>query len=200
MKFLTFFSAFLITTLMTLGVAQAATLAYSAALSGAAESPPNLSTGTGAAQVWVDPSAHFLRVKFDFGGLVGPLTAAHIHGPTATAGAGTAGVMTAVPYFPSLAVGVISGNYDMTFDTSQASTFNPSFVTAQGSLANAEASFFASLASGTAYLNLHSSVYPGGEIRGFLQPAAIPLPATLPLALSGVGALVSIRKRRRHSA
>ena len=35
----------------------------------------------------------------------------------------------------------------------------------------AEAALFAGIIEGRAYLNIHSSLYPGGEIRGFLQAA-----------------------------
>ena len=63
----------------------------------------------------------------------------------------------------------------MTFDTSLDSTYNPDFVTANGgSVDAAEAALAASLAAGTAYLNIHSTVFPGGEIRGFLRVVPVP--------------------------
>ena len=43
-----------------------------------------------------------------------------------------------------------------------------------GTTATAEAAFFAAIAAGKAYLNVHSTVVPGGEIRGFLLPAQVP--------------------------
>ena len=68
--------------------------------------------------------------------------------------------------------GVTSGSYLNTLNTSLASSFNPAYVTANGgSVAAAEAALFQAIADGKAYLNLHSNVYPGGEIRGFLVPA-----------------------------
>ena len=52
-----------------------------------------------------------------------------------------------------------------------ASSYNPAFVTAHGgTVAGAEADLLAGLKAGQAYLNIHSSTFPGGEIRGFLRP------------------------------
>jgi hypothetical protein len=66
-----------------------------------------------------------------------------------------------------------------------------------GTPAGAEAALLAGLASGSAYLNIHTTLFPGGEIRGFLQPASVPEPATLTLVGLGLGA--TIRRRRRQS-
>ena len=41
----------------------------------------------------------------------------------------------------------------------------------------------AALASNKAYLNIHTNVYPGGEIRGFLT--AVPEPATWMMMMMG---------------
>jgi hypothetical protein len=142
---------------------------YTANLSGPSEFPPNTSPGAGLAKVVFDSSAHTLDVHVTFSGLLGTTTAAHIHAPTAIPFSGNAGVVTQVPTFVGFPLGVTSGTYDHTFDTSLASTWNPAFITAQGgSVPAAEAAFGAALAEGKAYLNIHSSVFPGGEIRGFL--------------------------------
>lgn len=150
--------------------ARAVPIDYIANLSGPKEEPPNASPGTGFADVTFDLDAHTMRVQVTFSGLIGTTTASHIHSPTAVPFSGTAGVATQVPTFINFPLGVTSGTYDMTFDTSLDSTYNPDFVTANGgSVDAAEAALAASLAAGTAYLNIHTTAFPGGEIRGFLH-------------------------------
>jgi plastocyanin len=75
-----------------------------------------------------------------------------------------------VPTFNDFPLGVTRGTYDRTFNTLDAATYNPSFVTANGGTpATAEARLAECLAAGRAYMNVHSSSFPGGEIRGFLE-------------------------------
>ena len=48
-----------------------------------------------------------------------------------------------------------------------------------GTPEGAEAYLFQSIADGTAYLNIHTSMFLGGEIRGFFAPGGVPVaPAT----------------------
>jgi MYXO-CTERM domain-containing protein len=61
-------------------------------------------------------------------------------------------------------------------------------------VALAEASLLAGLDAGTTYLSIHTSVFPGGEIRGFLQLEA-PDPSSFLLAGSALGGLL-LRRRR----
>jgi hypothetical protein len=97
--------------------------------------------------------------------------------------------MTQVPLFENFPTGVMSGSYDRTFDLSSLSFYNPAFVTAQGGTSDAARSaFLASLEGGKAYFNLHSSEFPGGEIRGFFQaPDGGATLALLSLGLAGMG-------------
>jgi hypothetical protein len=167
--------------------AGAVPITYQASLSGPAESPPVDSPGTGSTQVTIDTDANTFHVSFVFANLLAGTTVAHIHGPTLIPFEGNAGVMTTTPSFPDFPTGVTSGSYDRSFDLTDAGTYNPAFIAAQGgSVAAAEAALAAALAEGRAYLNIHSELFPSGEIRGFLTP--IPLPAALPLLL---GALVA---------
>jgi hypothetical protein len=168
---------------------------YTAALSGPGESPANASPGTGITQVDFDNTANTLRVQVTFSGLLGTTTAAHIHSPTATPLTGTAGVATQVPTFTGFPLGVTSGAYDHTFDLTNNSSWNPAFITANGgTAAGAEAALAASLAAGTAYLNIHSTQFTGGEIRGFL---VVPAPATMLLFGTGLLGLAGWRRFRK---
>jgi hypothetical protein len=181
-------------------------IVYVANLNGPSESPPNASPGTGTAEVDYDPAAHTLHVHVAFSGLLGTTTASHIHAATALPGTGTAGVATTTPTFANFPLGVTSGTYDNTLDLTLSSSYNPSFVTANGgTTAGAEAALAAALAADTSYLNIHSTFAPGGEIRGFLVPQAattIPEPSTFALLALGGGALAGWRRwrRRRHPA
>jgi hypothetical protein len=164
---------------------------YSASLNGPSVIAPFDSPGSGTALVDYEDSAHTLHVQVTFSGLLGTTTAAHIHSPTAVPGAGDAGVATTTPTFAGFPGGVTSGTYDNTLDLTQASSWNPAYITANGgTTAGAEAALAAQLAAGEAYLNIHTSIYPGGEIRGFL----VPEPAMLSLA--AIGAMTMLRRRR----
>ena len=71
-----------------------------------------------------------------------------------------------------------------------------SFVALAGGVSVAESTFLAGIAAGDAYLNIHTTAFPSGEIRGFLVQT--PEPATFMIvgaALAGFG----IRRRSRAS-
>jgi hypothetical protein len=183
--------------LLTAPVSHAALITYSATLSGPAESPPNTSPGTGSATVAVDTVANTMKVDVTFANLVGTTTASHIHCCTATPGTGAAGVATTTPTFTDFPLGVTSGTYDRTLDLTLASSYNPAFVAAIGTVAEAEAALLAGLAADETYLNIHSSVLPGGEIRGFLTISAVPEPATVAILMTGLLGLGWYRRSTR---
>jgi hypothetical protein len=191
-------SPLLVTILLGFASAAHATVTnYTTTLSGAKEVPPNTSPGTGTATVLVNDVFNEMRLHVNFSGLVAPTTAAHIHCCTAVPLTGTAAVATTVPSFPMFPLGVTAGTYDMTFDLLSAGSYNPAFVSAHGgTLALAEADLLAGLAAGTAYLNIHSSTYPAGEIRGFLVAAPIPEPGNLAMWAMGLAGLAGVRRWR----
>lgn len=163
-----------IVSLGMMSTAQAAVVSYVANLDGASEQTPNPSAGTGFVQVDIDAVAHTMHIMATFSGLTGTVSAAHIHAPTLAAGTGTAGVATTTPTFAGFPAGVTSGMYEATLDMTMASSYNASYVTANGgTTGSAEAALFQAIAEGKAYFNIHSSVYAAGEIRGFLAPNTV---------------------------
>jgi CHRD domain len=179
-------------------IAQATTLTFSTILSGLNETPtPVITPGTGTATVILDTTALTMQVTVSFSGLLGNTTASHIHccGPLGT----SQGVATTIPTFAGFPLGVTSGFYDQTLDMTLASSYNPAFVTAQGgSVAQAQAALFAGIIAGQAYLNVHSNLFPGGEIRGQLTPTTtVPEPSSLIALMAGVGFLALVVPRQR---
>jgi hypothetical protein len=169
---------------------------FDANLSGPAESPPNASPGTGFAQVTFDDVANTMNVNVTFSGLMGSTTASHIHAATTSPGTGTAGVATTTPYFAGFPIGVMSGTYNNTLDMTQASSYNPSYVTANGgTTATAEAALLSAMLADEAYLNIHTSVVTAGEIRGFL--VLVPEPGVVTLLVLGAAIPAIWRNRSK---
>ncbi|HKA02248.1 MAG TPA: CHRD domain-containing protein [Candidatus Solibacter sp.] len=175
--------------------ASAGIVSYTVNLDGPTEGTP--SPGTGFGTVKYDNIAHTLAVDVTFSGLTSPTTNSHIHAATAVAFTGTAGIATTTPTFAGFPSGVTSGTYNNVLDLTLSSSYNPSYVSANGgTTASAEAALTAAMAAGKAYWNIHTNAFPGGEIRGFLvAEAAVPEPATFLLA--GAALLGVVMRRRR---
>lgn len=142
---------------------------YTITMSGAQESPSNVSPGTGYGTVLVDTISQTMQLSLSFSGLVGTTTAAFIHSATAVAFTGTAGVATTTPAFAGFPLGVTSGTSFATLDMTQSSSYNSAYVTANGgTTAAAFCALSSGIDAGKAYFNIHTVTFPGGEIRGFI--------------------------------
>jgi hypothetical protein len=153
-------------------------------------------TGSGALTLVHDSTAHSLQIDATFGGLSGTTTVSHIHCCTAVPNAGTAGVALATAgTLPGWPVGVTSGSYSQLIDLTLTENFNAAFLAASGGTADAsEVRLISNLQSGNAYFNIHSTTFPGGEIRAFVT--VVPEPGAMALMLAGV----SLVARRRQTA
>ena len=158
-------------TALSAGVASAQST-YEAFLTGLGENPPNASPATGIGTVVLNAAQNQITVDENWSGLLAPATASHIHGP---GGAGTnAAVVFPFTGVPAATSGAIP---EQTF------AITPTQV--------------AWLQSGYLYMNVHTSVFPGGEIRG--QLLLIPEPSTVALLGLGTGATALALRRRKVS-
>ena len=130
---------------------------FQAILSGAAERPsPTSSPATGFAFMTV--LGRELAFDISYSGLTGPATLAHIHGPAPSSS--IAGVLIDLAPFsvgPLAASGRFVGKVTLTVDQ------------------------LAAVADGFTYVNIHTALFGGGEVRGQVRPiiTGIPFSAAL---------------------
>jgi len=198
MKRTFFLAAMAIVTSLILSVptARGDSISFAANLVGSLEVPPTGSPATGSALVVIDTVANTMQVNVTFSGLEGTTTASHIHCCLASPFlvGSNVGVATAVPTFTGFPLGVTSGTYSHLFDLTAASSYNPAFVTLEGgTVAGAEAALVTGIETGETYLNIHTMMFPGGEIRGFL--VATPEPSSIFLLGTGLLGILCMRRK-----
>ena len=119
--------------------ARASIYPFSLTYSGANENPPNASPATGTITGTYDDFTKRIFYTVSFSGLTTPATGAHFHAPAST----SANAPVIIPFtgFPAATSGTYSGSALVT-PTQETQLF-----------------------AGLWYANIHSSTYPGGEIR-----------------------------------
>ena len=131
---------------------------FSASLGGDNEVPPINSAGIGNFEMTIQPGA--ITFSLTFADLTSPLSVAHLHfAPSKVAG----GVMIFLcggggqPACPAATSGTITGTI---------TAANVTGPTTQGIVAGDLDSALEAVRAGLAYANMHTTNFPGGEIRG----------------------------------
>ncbi len=153
--------------------------------------PPTSSTGSGAiglGGIVYDTDTNLLNLDIEWGSgnghsdLTGDVTLLHLHGPTADMAPNNFGQV----------------NSQILVNLGNSLKFMPS-----GSAGGLSDTFFLSnqqemyLLSGRTYINVHTNMYPMGEIRGYLVAATVPEPTSAALVF---GLLLIALQRRERSA
>jgi hypothetical protein len=116
---------------------------YAVQLTGANEVPMNASTATGSVTVSLNPATGAVMVSGSYSGLTAAATKAHIHGP-------------ADPGMSADIIVTLTQSGGTSGTVSGGGTLNPSQIT--------------DMQNGKTYVNVHTSTYPDGEIRGQITP------------------------------
>ena len=166
---------------------------YRANASGALESPPNASPG--ASLVTIDLSGKEMLVDLPFRDLEGTTVDAHIHCCASAAFTGVAPVALPFPDFPA---DVSSGTYSHAIPLGEEMSYDPAFLSTHGGTAQgATSALIDAINANEAYVNIHTSTYPNGEIRGWLVAAPpVPEAGEWSMLVLGLGGLLWMSRKR----
>jgi len=134
---------------VVLGAASTTIYSFSQTYSGLNEAPPNSSTATGTVMGTYNSSTNRIFYTVNFSGLSANASGAHFHGPAAPGS--NAPVLVPFTGFPAATSGTYSGSAVLT------DLWETQFL------------------SNLWYANIHSSVFPGGEIRTQIIPQLPPV-------------------------
>lgn len=165
-----------------------ADLIFTADLSGAGETPAVPSPGTGFGTFTVNDAKDAIAFTITYQDLLAPINpgGGHIHvgGPTAAG--------PVILPFPGLPVGTTFGSFSGILTAAN--------LTPAGGITTFDQAVDA-LINGNTYANLHTQMFPGGEIRGQILPqgggTVIPEPSALALLGIGGAGLIAYAWRRR---
>lgn len=128
-------------------------------------------TGRGTFRATIDKSGELIRYRLTFAGLEGDVTQAHIHlGQQATVGGivvwlcqtvGTPAPAAVAALTPPCGEAAREGKIEGTITPAQVLA-----QTAQGIEAGAFAELVRAIRAGATYANVHTALYPPGEVRG----------------------------------
>jgi CHRD domain/PEP-CTERM motif len=166
-------------------------------------------TGSGSLTLEYDEDGHTIFINATFAGLSGNTTNAHIHccnvAPLTTSGVALGNSAVANNMLLGFPVGVKSGTFTAVVDLTQNTSFGNAFRSsspavgsfAAGTAGAAEVRLINGLINKTAYFNIHSSTFGGGEIRAFV--AVVPEPQTYALMLAGLAGVLTLARRKKQA-
>lgn len=163
-------------------VASAQTVQFNFPLSGLQEVPANASPATGEASLLLNIATGAFTLDYSYSGLTGTVTMAHFHqAPAGTNGGvvywlasmGAPNNLATTLMDPSMPIGLSADS------GSGSGIFSPDLI--------------GHAIAGNLYMNVHTTTFGGGEIRG----QVVPTPGAA--ALLGLGSLVAVARRRRHT-